>query len=248
MNKKRSIFEKLRLLFQYYRNMRYAKNNVIRIPKYSDIRLKISGKGNVIEIDNCQGSLRIHIPGNGNTINMPDCQGYLKVSVYGNDNLVKFGTKANYTGEIAIGVSSCECHNARLIVGDNFNSGGVNIQLQENNSSITIGNDCMFSWDITIWCTDTHSVINKEDGRLLNFGKSVEIGNHVWLGRSVSIAKNTKISDNSIVGWCSNVTRVFDEANVIIAGNPAQIVKRDVNWDSKAPNLYQVKKSGKETQ
>lgn len=52
------------------------------------------------------------------------------------------------------------------------------------------------------------------------------------------IGKNVKISDNSIVGWGSIVTRKFDEPNVIIAGIPAKVVKRGVNWDRKCINKY----------
>ena len=61
-------------------------------------------------------------------------------------------------------------------------------------------------------------------------GAKVTVGDHVWIGRNVYIAKNTQIPSHSIVGWCSNVTSRFNEENVIIAGNPAKIVKRQIDW------------------
>ena len=57
--------------------------------------------------------------------------------------------------------------------------------------------------------------------------------------QGLSIApKNVKIADNSIVGWGSIVTKEFNEPNVIIAGIPAKIVKRGINWDRRCINKY----------
>ena len=50
----------------------------------------------------------------------------------------------------------------------------------------------------------------------------------------MKIGKNVSIADNSIVGWGSIVTRRFDEPNVVIAGIPARIVKRGIDWDRKS--------------
>lgn len=57
------------------------------------------------------------------------------------------------------------------------------------------------------------------------------IGNHVWLGEKVTILKKAKIPDGCIVGTCSVVTRRFEEDNVLIAGNPAEIRKKNVFWE-----------------
>ncbi len=73
---------------------------------------------------------------------------------------------------------------------------------------------------------------------MLNFAESIEIGRHVWIGRDVKVGKNVRIADNSIVGWGSIVTRRFDEPNVIIAGNPAKVIKRGINWDRKSIDKY----------
>lgn len=72
----------------------------------------------------------------------------------------------------------------------------------------------------------------------INFAQSIEIGKHVWVGKDVKIGKNTKIPDNSIVGWGSIVTKVFNEPNIILAGIPAKIVKRGINWDRRCINKY----------
>ena len=73
----------------------------------------------------------------------------------------------------------------------------------------------------------------------------VAIGENSVIPDSVKIGKNTKISDDSIVGWASVVTKKFDEPNVIVAGNPARIVKREINWDFHDLQNYQLNRMKK---
>lgn len=91
------------------------------------------------------------------------------------------------------------------------------------------------SWNIEMWCSDLHSIYDF-DGNVLNVGKEIIIGDNVWIGKDVHIAKNSRILNNSVVGWCSNVVGNFGEENVIIAGNPAKIVKRNIIWKKESVN------------
>lgn len=43
--------------------------------------------------------------------------------------------------------------------------------------------------------------------------------------------KNAQINANCIVGANSLVTKKFSEQYVVIAGNPAKIIKDDIEWD-----------------
>lgn len=54
------------------------------------------------------------------------------------------------------------------------------------------------------------------------------IGENCWIGPNVRICKGVTIGDNSIVGACSVVTKSVP-ANCIVAGNPAKIVKTDID-------------------
>ena len=128
-------------------------------------------------------------------------------------------------------------NNCRVNIGNSVVINGVLLYLQEDNSSISIGDDSQLSWGVDVWCTDAHTITDLE-GNPMNFAQSIEIGKHVWIGKDVKIGKNVKIADNSIVGWGSIVTRKFDEPNVIIAGTPAKIVRRGINWDRKCINKY----------
>lgn len=105
-------------------------------------------------------------------------------------------------------------------------------------SNFVLGDDCMLSYDITIWNGDGHSVLDKGTGEVLNTQKEpLYIGSHCWIGNNVSITKNARIPDNSIVAMCSVVSKKFDEEYTCIAGNPAKIVKNNVNWSRK--NIYE---------
>ena len=43
-------------------------------------------------------------------------------------------------------------------------------------------------------------------------------------------SKGVNIANNSVIGASAVVTKGFEESNVIIAGNPAKVIKRGINW------------------
>lgn len=62
---------------------------------------------------------------------------------------------------------------------------------------------------------------------------SVVIGENCWIGRNVSIMKGVTIGDNSVIAANSVVTKSVP-ANCIAAGNPAKVVKTNIE-DIPAP-------------
>ena len=93
--------------------------------------------------------------------------------------------------------------------------------------SICIGSDCAISWGVTIIDGNHHNVLSENSS--IN-KENVTIGNHVWVGCNVTILKGTEIADNCIVAAGSIVKGKFPK-NVMIAGNPAKIVKNNINWE-----------------
>ena len=145
-------------------------------------------------------------------------------------------------------------NNNKVIIGDNCLSKFVEFYIEDDNGTIQvgrkthlcgkahlaviestkiiIGEDCLFSSDITFRTGDSHSILDLYGNRI-NPSNDIIIKDHVWIGHKVSINKNVIISDNSIIGAGSIVTKPFDKGNVIIAGVPAKIVKENINWDYK---------------
>lgn len=95
-------------------------------------------------------------------------------------------------------------------------------------ASIQIGENSLFSNNVEIHTTDYHSVLR--EGIRSNLPADVVIGEHCWIGLRSIIMKGTILSNDSVVGCCSVVTKSFSESNVIIAGNPASVVKQAVSW------------------
>ncbi len=110
----------------------------------------------------------------------------------------------------------------------------------EPNLSLKIGNDCMFATNILLRPTDGHMIVDKETGDILNYGKDIEIGNHVWVAKDVTILKGAKIADNCVIGLGSVVTKPCLEPYSIYAGSPAKFIKTGIDWDRESPMTASV--------
>lgn len=89
---------------------------------------------------------------------------------------------------------------------------------------VVIGDDCLLSGNIVIRNSDGHAIVSTY--RRMNPDRHVFIGTHVWIGEGVRILKGSRIGDNVIIGSSSLVTsRLEEESNVILAGNPAAPVR-----------------------
>ena len=94
---------------------------------------------------------------------------------------------------------------------------------------INIGNDCMFSHDIYVRTTDSHSII--KDNVRINLAKSITIGNHVWIGMQTLILKGANIPDGCIIGARSIISSsIMKNKNSIYVGHPSKLIKKDIAW------------------
>lgn len=109
--------------------------------------------------------------------------------------------------------------------------GSANIYLWTDKSSVVINEDCMFSWDVNLFTSDAHQIKDKASGHIINPGGHIEIGKHVWLGKGSNICKNVKIPDGTVVGMFSLVTKSINENCCVIAGQPAKILRYNVEWN-----------------
>lgn len=183
-------------------------------------------------------SITINDNGVGNKVVAYGHCGNKHINIYGDNNLVQIDTKKGFSCTINVGTPDSPASNCVIKVGiDTTSTDTVSMRVMENGSSIRIGSDCMFSADIFLECSDTHAILDM-DGKILNIGESIEVGDHVWVGQCCKILKNSAVPSNSIVGMNSLVTRRFQDKNCIIAGIPANVVKRNVCWDRRRPQQY----------
>lgn len=90
-------------------------------------------------------------------------------------------------------------------------------------STIEIGDNCMFAPNVQLY-TATHPLHPVKRNSGLEYAKPIKIGNNVWLGGGVIVTPGVTLGDNVVVGAGSVVTKSFPD-NVVIAGNPARIIK-----------------------
>lgn len=118
----------------------------------------------------------------------------------------------------------------RIKIGNNCDLNGTCMVAYDE---IQIGDNCQFASSSIISDTDFHPI--DKEARLaqmqgLPFSydlvnkKKIVIGNNVWVGWGAIILKGVNIGDNSIVAAGAVVVSDIPR-NVIVAGNPARIVK-----------------------
>lgn len=116
-------------------------------------------------------------------------------------------------------------------IGDNSMLNGVSITAYQK---VSIGKNCQIASCTLISDTDYHpidpqirlreSMGYKIDHSVVN-KREVSIGDNVWIGWGVIILKGVNIGNNSIVAAGTVLVDDVPE-NVIVAGNPARVVKK----------------------
>ncbi len=104
---------------------------------------------------------------------------------------------------------------------------GVRFLLRDAN--IEIGEHCMFSYGIIVRNHDSHHILDAKTGDVTNHPKDIIIGKEVWVGENATILKGVSIGNYSVVATGSVVTKSCGNG-VVIAGNPARIVKEEITW------------------
>ena len=110
----------------------------------------------------------------------------------------------------------------QISVGENFFANFDCVFLDA--APIEIGDNCMIGPKTCIYAI-SHPLDPQERQKNIGLPKKVVIGNNVWIGGGVTILPGVCIGNNVVVGAGSVVTKSFPD-NVVIAGNPAKIIKR----------------------
>lgn len=127
---------------------------------------------------------------------------------------------------------------ARGISLDNSGEMIVGARLSVNNNcmiscdcKMNIGNNVMLGDSITIRDNDGHSVY--KDGIAKSNKRPIIIGDNVWIASHSNVLKGAQIGAGSVVAFNSLVTRIFEDKNVLLGGNPAVIIQKNISWSVK---------------
>lgn len=90
-------------------------------------------------------------------------------------------------------------------------------------SSVSIGNRCFISENVTIRDSDNHSVTGK------NNTAPIVIGNNVLICINSTILKGVTIGDGAVVAANSLVNRSVPP-RTLVGGVPAKVIRENINW------------------
>jgi acetyltransferase-like isoleucine patch superfamily enzyme len=159
----------------------------------------------------CSFWFRIH----GFRSSLVTCEGRLPV-LHGGGTVLIRGRLAvrGYVARCELGASK----DARLDIGERvfINQGASVVACRE----IKIGNDVRIGDFAAVYDTDYHSV---EPERPVKCAPVI-IGANVWLGRGTTILPGSNVGEHTVVA-AGSVVRGNVPARVLVAGNPAQIVR-----------------------
>lgn len=93
---------------------------------------------------------------------------------------------------------------------------------------LVIGAGCAISWGCQFLDSDWNTALIHGSPPKQSVG-GITVGEHVWIGSNASILKGVSIGSGSIIASGSVVTKPVPE-NVMVAGNPAHIIRTGVSW------------------
>ena len=154
------------------------------------------------------------------------------------------GSIGRYSGPMIINIS----RDGRLYLGQDVNiSRGTKLVTVGNGSikigngffcngdchflsdmEITIGNDCLFGWDVDVNTTDGHFTYS--DGVENIKSAPIRLKEHVWVCSNVRINKGVTIAGDSVVAMASLVSKDLEQCKCLYGGVPARLIRKDYNW------------------
>ncbi len=109
------------------------------------------------------------------------------------------------------------------------NNSYMNDSLIQCESKIIIGDNCAIAGGVIIQDTDSHPTFD-ENGLRKPHTKPIYLGNHVWICSNAIILKGVKIGEGAIVAAGAVVTKDVP-TKCLVGGNPARVLKTNVNWE-----------------
>lgn len=211
--------------------VKYRKLVSIACRLYNLVGMRVRGKRAGNEVSAPCALLKntcVQFSGTGNRVVIGDFTQLNNVTIHisGNNNLVEIGPWCTMVG----GSVWIEDSGNRIRLGEHTRLLGATHLAAIEGTAITIGGECLFSSDIQLRTGDSHSILDLE-GKRINASADIVIGEHVWVGNGAVCLKGSQIPANCIVGTRALVSGKFTEENCVLAGVPARIIRRGINWD-----------------
>ena len=129
-------------------------------------------------------------------------------------------------------------NNSVLFIDENnyFNSKLYVILSEEK--SLFIGKDCLFSHGTWIRLADPHLIYDMGTMERINMTEDIIFGDHIWIGQDSLILRGTQIGSGSIIGAKSVLSGKKVSSNTIYAGNPPQVIKKNIFFDGHTVHKY----------
>lgn len=162
--------------------------------------------------------------------------GSLGINVFGaSEAFIEIGENIRVNRRLQISIvpsgSGQKSIGCKVVLGRTINfNGDVDIILSENDNMVSIGERCLFANNVSINTSDFHPIFDVDTRQRTNPASSVIIGEEVWVAANVHFLKGSEIADGSVVGAHSVVTKKFFESKIVVAGNPARVVRHNIKW------------------
>lgn len=184
--------------------------------------------------------LDIIVEGNNNTIKieMPFNANGSTILVMNNNVNIELGRTAGFFETKIV----CRYGDGQVCkIGKETTINGASIELPES-SGLIIGQGCMLAYNIKIWGSDGHSIIDLNSMNIINHvSGQITVGDYVWIGDCAILTKNVRVADFSVVAAGTVCCKEFTEPNVLIAGNPGNIIRHGIIWERYNPSKLSAK-------
>lgn len=210
--------------------LRRVYHRLRRSPARNRFTRQITGSSN--RIDHAGANLNqvvFDIAGNNNRITIGEGCTLNSVRFYlrGDNHRVRIGRECRFSSGGTLWLEDDSC---ALEIGEQSSFVDVHLAVTEPGRRIMIGSDCMFAYDIDVRTGDSHAIFDASSRKRINPAADVRIGDHVWVAAHSTILKGAAVESGSIVATGSIVTGRFSEPGIIVGGNPARTLRRDVIW------------------
>ena len=143
----------------------------------------------------------------------------------GDNCIIKSSFLSNLVGLYSRTIIVTRVKGAKIIIGNNVGISGATIYARKE---IVIGDNTNIGGNVKILDNDFHPIeveARLRDDKEKIGTSSVRIGKNCFIGCNALILKGTELGDNCVVGAGAVVCGKF-EANSVIAGNPARIIRK----------------------